>query len=138
MHADLATRNVLLTLEKSAKIADFGLSRRLDNYLYYIKSHDDPMPWRWMAPEALKRFKFNEKTDVWSYGVTLWEMYSLGNVPYSGLSWNVNFPAQLEKDLRLEQPLYSVDGIYTVMLHCWNINPSKRPTFTQIKEMLPK
>ncbi len=79
VHADLAARNILLTIDRRAKIADFGLSRRMYNYDRCVKAGEELSPWRWMAPESLKYFRFTEKSDVWSFGVLLWEIYSLGN-----------------------------------------------------------
>lgn len=106
VHADLAARNVLLNLKKEAKLCDFGLSRRMYNYTNYVKQQQEPLPWKWMSPEALRLLQFNEKSDVWAFGVTLWEIYSLGDQPYPGLSWDVNFPTVLEQGLRLGKPKY--------------------------------
>lgn len=111
IHADLATRNVLLTADKRAKISDFGLSRRLYYYTNYVKTQHEPLPWRWMAPECLKRLEFNEKTDVWAFGVMLWEIYSFADIPYPGLSWDINFPQTLEKGLRLSEPMHCQQGM---------------------------
>ncbi len=75
VHADLATQNVLLNLRREAKICDFGLSRRMYSYTNYVKTQQDPLPWKWMAPESLRDMIFNEKTDVWAY-----KGYALGNI----------------------------------------------------------
>ncbi len=79
LHGDLATRNVLLCKNMRAKLCDFGLSRRLYEYTSYMKSNVEPLPWRWMAPESLCCWEFNEKTDVWAFGVTCWEICTYGN-----------------------------------------------------------
>ncbi len=107
VHADLATRNVLLNLRKEAKICDFGLSRRMYNYTNYVKHHQEPLPWKWMSPESLKLMQFCEKSDIWAYGVTLWEIYSLGESPYPGLSWDINFADLLESGFRMNEPKYN-------------------------------
>lgn len=136
VHADVATRNVLLTSDNTAKISDFGLSRRLYDYTQYVKNNQEPLPWRWMAPEALRRLVFTEKTDVWAFVVTLWEMYTLCDTPYPGLSWDVNFPEMLERGFKLGMPKHNTDNMYSVMLKCWTIDPDERPSFTQLKTEL--
>ncbi|ODM87641.1 Fibroblast growth factor receptor [Orchesella cincta] len=115
VHADLATRNVLLTLDKRAKVSDFGLSRRLNEYDINNKSIA-------LAIETTR--EFNEKTDVWA------------DLPYGGISWTPDFSAQLVRGLRLEEPTFNERGMYSIMLKCWNMDPSKRPTFSQLKSSL--
>lgn len=133
VHADLATRNILLTFDRTAKISDFGLSRRLYNYSEYVKKQQEPLPWRWMAPEALRRLEFNEKTDVYAYGVTLWEIYSLGDLPHPGATWEPELAARLERgELCLDRPQFCPSSMYSIMRKCWATNPALRPTFAQI------
>lgn len=71
VHADLAARNILLSSSKIAKVSDFGVSRKLYNYSQYVKKQQEPLAWRWMAPESLNRMEFTEKSDVWAFGITL-------------------------------------------------------------------
>lgn len=136
VHADLATRNVLLTSKKHAKICDFGMSRRLYNYSEYLKSSAAPLPWRWMAPEALRKGVFNEKTDVWSFGVTLWEMFTLGDIPYGGLSWDEKIITLLECGSRLEKPRFCCDKMFGIMSECWKLDAECRPTFAELNANL--
>ena len=107
IHADLATRNVLLYENGVVKITDFGLSRQLYAYTSYLKKEQEPLPWRWMALESLREMNFSTQSDVWGYGVTLWELFSLGAVPYPGLAWSVDFVEKLSDGLRLSKPFYS-------------------------------
>lgn len=111
VHADLATRNVLLNGNEEAKISDFGLSRRMYNYKSYVKQQQEPLPWKWMAPESLRLLTFNEKTDVWAYGITLWEIYSLGGIPYEGLSYETEFVQTLQLGFRLGKPQFNERGM---------------------------
>ncbi len=110
IHGDLSTRNVLLTGDLTCKIGDFGLSRKLYEYSLYIKSNkQEPLPWRWLALESLKRMEFTTMTDVWSFGVTVWEIFSMGDVPYPGMVWSPDFVTQIESGVRMCCPAYSSD-----------------------------
>ena len=110
VHGDLAARNILISFDLRAKICDFGLARQLIDY-NYIKSQQCPLPWRWMAIESLSQMKFSTMSDAWAYGVTLWEVFSLGNVPYPGMAWNLDFVDQLLNGLRLPKPTYASDAM---------------------------
>ncbi|CAL8128745.1 unnamed protein product [Orchesella dallaii] len=136
VHADIATRNILLTSNLTAKISDFGLSRRMYDYTNYVKKQQEPLPWRWMSIEALKNLEFSEKSDVWAFGVTMWEIFSLGDKPYPGLSWNLDFVGELQRGLRLQRPTYSTEEIYQVMRECWHPNPVNRWSFSVVKSIL--
>ncbi|CAG7731353.1 unnamed protein product [Allacma fusca] len=134
IHADLACRNILLTESLVAKISDFGLSRQLMDYSNYVKKHQCPLPWKWMAIESLKDMHFSIQSDVWSYGVLLWETFSLGEVPYPGQNWSHEFLNDLVAGKRLVKPTYATDTIYELMLECWNEDLRGRPKFFKLKE----
>lgn len=89
-----------------------------------------------MAPESLTKLTFTEKTDVWTYGVLLWEIFSLADVPYAGLSWRANFASLLENGLRLPKPKHNVNYLFDVMQTCWEFDPVKRPTFKMLLETI--
>ncbi|XP_021966941.1 fibroblast growth factor receptor homolog 2 isoform X1 [Folsomia candida] len=133
LHGDLATRNVLLALDKTAKISDFGLSRLLLDSKNYTKKSRVPLPWKWMSIEALKALSFSSASDVWAFGVTLFEIFTLGEVPYAGLSFGPEFIAQLESGFRLSKPPLATEYVYNIMKHCWNADAEARVTFVQLK-----
>jgi len=111
IHGDLATRNILLNSNYESKLTDFGLSRRLYEYTDYIRTSKDPLPWRWMPSESLAQMNFSTKSDVWSYAITLWEIFTLGDIPYAGLSYTTEFPQLLDEGLRLPKPDLASDEL---------------------------
>ena len=143
LHRDLAARNVLLTGQQQqgqleCKLADFGLSRLVapgsDYYRRTVKSA--PIPVRWMAPESLEDGVSTINSDKWSFGVLLWEMYSLGLRPYIGVE-NHEMAKHLRKGHRLDQPSACPDEVYAgVMQQCWAANPAARPAFDIIGQRL--
>ncbi|RXG58872.1 Vascular endothelial growth factor receptor 1, partial [Armadillidium vulgare] len=135
IHGDLAARNLLLADNNVVKICDFGLSREMYKNYVYLKKSSDAMPIKWMAPEAIEQKIFSTQSDVWSYGVTLWEMFTLGNTPFPGFPLN-QMGTALVKGMRLEKPRYCNDQIYSLLLHCWRSNPVERPRFNQIADIL--
>ncbi|CAG7826513.1 unnamed protein product, partial [Allacma fusca] len=136
LHGDLATRNVLVFNDNIVKITDFGLSRKLYNCANYVKTQQTPLPWRWMAPESLRYFDFSTKSDVWSYGVTMWEIFSLAQVPFAGINWTTDFADNLEAGYRLTKPQHCTQLEYEWMLKCWGKNPEDRPTFNDCKRRM--
>ncbi|PIC16884.1 hypothetical protein B9Z55_023328 [Caenorhabditis nigoni] len=130
VHRDLAARNVLITSSKICRIADFGLAKRYTDKNYYrIKNGKQvTLPVRWMAPESVQTYKFTEKTDVWSYGITLYEIFTLGNRPYAQIP-NEELEEFLRNGMRNEQPEYCHDDLYALMKNCWHKSPDVRPNF---------
>lgn len=137
IHRDLAARNVLVVENSVMKIADFGLARDLQNIDYYKKKTDGRLPVKWMAPEALFDRVYTTQSDVWSYGVLLWEIMTLGGTPYPSVPVEKLF--QLLKDgHRMEKPQGCSPEVYAVMKECWNQSPYQRPTFTELVEGLDR
>ncbi|KAL7633653.1 UNVERIFIED_CONTAM: hypothetical protein RMT77_016186 [Armadillidium vulgare] len=135
LHGDLAARNLLLASNNVVKICDFGLSREMYKNYMYLKKSNEMMPMKWMAPEAINQRIFSIQSDVWSYGVTLWEMFTLGNTPFPGVPLNLLGTA-IVKGMRLEKPKYCNDQMYSLLLQCWRSNPVERPSFGQIADIL--
>jgi serine/threonine protein kinase len=129
----VAARNVLLDKNNVCKISDFGLCRAADNQLYV--SRGGRLPFRWTAIESLKNFEYSEKTDVWSYGILLFELFSLGQLPYIGME-NSHILEFLEEGKRLDKPAYCSDEMYEIMFSCWKEDPNERPTFIEICQRL--
>lgn len=135
VHRDLAARNVLLASVNHVKISDFGLSRAIGIGSNYYKANETGRwPLKWYAPECLYFFKFDSKSDVWSYGVTLWEATSYGNKPYKGMRGQAIIE-MLDNDQRLEKPVDCPEYLYALMLKCWQRKSEDRPTFQDIVGM---
>jgi len=139
MHGDLAARNILIGHNYSAKISDFGLSKMMYYNEDYKKTERRLIPWAWMAVEYLQTGQFNLMSDVWSFGVTVWEIFSLGHKPYGLESYECMKVRILEGE-RLESPRplelhpQGVSVYEQVMLPCWRESPSSRPNFSDLKE----
>uniref|UniRef100_A0AAZ3PJ56 receptor protein-tyrosine kinase n=1 Tax=Oncorhynchus tshawytscha TaxID=74940 RepID=A0AAZ3PJ56_ONCTS len=128
IHRDLAARNILVGDNFVAKIADFGLSRGQE---VYVKKTMGRLPVRWMAIESLNYSVYTTNSDVWSYGVLLWEIVSLGGTPYCGMTC-AELYEKLPQSYRLEKPLNCDDEVYDLMGQCWREKPYERPSFQQI------
>ncbi|XP_060573437.1 fibroblast growth factor receptor 2-like isoform X2 [Ruditapes philippinarum] len=131
IHRDLAARNILVAEDFVLKIADFGLTRNLSEVDYYKKSGDGRLPVKWMAPEALFDRRYTTKSDVWAYGVLLWEIFTLGGNPYPSVPVEDLFDL-LRNGHRMEKPPYASTEMYQIMLNCWNQSPAMRPLFTNL------
>ncbi|KAH9284571.1 Fibroblast growth factor receptor 2 [Echinococcus granulosus] len=133
VHRDLAARNILIGNRFVAKIADFGLTRAVCDY--YKKCSDGRLPIKWMAPESIFDRRYTTKSDVWSFGILLWEIFSFGGTPYPTLSAEALLKA-LQLGFRNEQPLASPSSVYNLMLACWSIDPVARPSFAHLVSSL--
>lgn len=130
VHRDLAARNILISEEDRAKVSDFGLTAAAEHTQY-----GKELPIRWTAPEALDSKKFSTKSDVWSFGILLWEIYSYGKVPYPRIPL-ADIKKYVNNKYRMEAPDGCPSFIYKLMKDCWNMNPKDRPTFQGIERIL--
>uniref|UniRef100_A0A914VX86 Tyrosine-protein kinase receptor n=1 Tax=Plectus sambesii TaxID=2011161 RepID=A0A914VX86_9BILA len=138
IHRDIAARNCLLTTKDSGrvvKIADFGMARDIYRADYYRKGGKAMLPVKWMPPEAFLDGIFTSKTDVWSYGVLLWEIFSMGYMPYPGRN-NQEVMQLVTAGGRLEAPNGCPLQIYQLMTQCWSTLADERPHFSTIVERL--
>lgn len=134
VHRDLAARNILLSSKHQAKISDFGLSRALSaGNNYYQTNRGGKWPIKWYAPESCNYGTFSHASDVWSFGVTLWEMYSFGMPPYGDMN-STEVINMIECGKRLPKPLDCPENVYEIMSSCWNYDPKNRPTFRYLTE----
>ncbi|NXJ64022.1 TIE1 kinase, partial [Rostratula benghalensis] len=132
IHRDLAARNILVGENLASKIADFGLSRGEE---VYVKKTMGRLPVRWMAIESLNYSVYTTKSDVWSFGVLLWEIVSLGGTPYCGMTC-AELYEKLPQGYRMEKPRNCDDEVYELMRQCWRDRPYERPPFSQISMQL--
>ncbi|XP_036331325.1 uncharacterized protein LOC118742986 isoform X1 [Rhagoletis pomonella] len=141
IHRDLAARNILVFSKDKVKISDFGLSRALGVGKDYYKTNFNvnlKLPIAWCAPECINYLRFTNASDVWAYGVCLWEMFSYGFQPWAALTGLQILEAiDAPNYQRLEQPDCCPQEYYTLMMKCWQDDPAKRPKFSEIYELLP-
>ncbi|XP_037531691.1 vascular endothelial growth factor receptor kdr-like [Nematolebias whitei] len=136
IHRDLAARNILLSENNVVKICDFGLARDIYKDPDYVRKGDARLPLKWMAPEAIFDKIYTTQSDVWSFGVLMWEIFSLGASPYPGVQLDEEFCCKLKDGTRMRAPDYAPTEIYQTMLDCWQGEPQQRPTFTELVERL--
>uniref|UniRef100_A0A3B4XPD9 Tyrosine-protein kinase n=1 Tax=Seriola lalandi dorsalis TaxID=1841481 RepID=A0A3B4XPD9_SERLL len=132
VHRDLAARNILVSDDSVAKVSDFGLTK-MDTKV----SDNVKLPVKWTAPEALRKEKFSTKSDVWSYGVLLWEIFSYGRLPYPKMSLK-EVKERVEGGYRMEAPEDCPPGVYSLMTICWEQEPRRRPAFHKLREKLER
>lgn len=132
IHRDLAARNVLVTKGRLVKIGDFGLARDIDNDSNYVVRGNVRLPVKWMAPESIFEGMYTMKSDVWAYGILLWEIFSLGVTPYPGMKVDHAFYSMIERGFKMECPYYANESVYEMMCKCWALDPSSRPSFSKL------
>uniref|UniRef100_A0A672TFN2 Vascular endothelial growth factor receptor 3 n=1 Tax=Sinocyclocheilus grahami TaxID=75366 RepID=A0A672TFN2_SINGR len=136
IHRDLAARNILLSENNVVKICDFGLARDIYKDPDYVRKGNARLPLKWMAPESIFDKVYTSQSDVWSFGVLLWEIFSLGASPYPGIQIDEDFCKRLKDATRMRAPDNASPEIYGIMLACWQGEPRERPTFPALVEIL--
>lgn len=135
IHRDLAARNCLVSQDGSVKVADFGMARfLLDNE--YTSSQGSRFPIRWSAPEVIRYGKYSSKSDVWSFGVLMWEVYSEGYLPYGNQRDNIQVVDLVNRGQRLQKPALAPEDVNVLMNWCWKEKPEDRPAFGQLLHQL--
>ncbi|XP_023564094.1 tyrosine-protein kinase Fer isoform X2 [Octodon degus] len=130
IHRDLAARNCLVGENNVLKISDFGMSRQEDGGVY-SSSGLKQIPIKWTAPEALNYGRYSSESDVWSFGILLWETFSFGVCPYPGMT-NQQAREQVERGYRMSAPQHCPEDISKIMMKCWDYNPENRPKFSDL------
>ncbi|XP_040888167.1 protein-tyrosine kinase 2-beta-like isoform X2 [Toxotes jaculatrix] len=130
VHRDIAVRNVLVASPECVKLGDFGLSRYVDDQEYY-KATVSRLPIKWMAPESINFRRFTTASDVWMFGVCVWEIFSMAQQPFFWLE-NGQVINQLESGVRLPKPQFCPPTIYSLLTRCWAYEPGARPRFSQL------
>ncbi|XP_041273158.1 tyrosine-protein kinase Mer isoform X3 [Onychostruthus taczanowskii] len=137
LHRDLAARNCMLRDDMTVCVADFGLSKKIYSGDYYRQGRIAKMPVKWIALESLADRVYTTKSDVWAFGVTMWEIATRGMTPYPGVQ-NHEIYEYLFHGQRLKKPEDCLDELYEIMSECWRADPATRPTFSQLKVQLEK
>ncbi|XP_077199296.1 cytoplasmic tyrosine-protein kinase BMX isoform X2 [Paroedura picta] len=134
IHRDLAARNCLVDSDLTVKVSDFGMARYvLDDE--YVSSLGTKFPVKWSAPEVFHYTKFSSKSDVWAFGILMWEVFSLGKQPYERCD-NTQVIEKITHGYRLYRPQLASEAVYQIMYSCWNELPEKRPTFLHLLSLL--
>uniref|UniRef100_A0A803SMP8 Inactive tyrosine-protein kinase 7 n=1 Tax=Anolis carolinensis TaxID=28377 RepID=A0A803SMP8_ANOCA len=135
IHKDLAARNCLVSAQRQVKVSSLSLSKDVYNSEYY-HYHQTWIPLRWMPPEAALEDEFSTKSDVWSFGVVMWEIFTLGEMPYSKLADEEVLAGLQSGKMKLPHPEGCPSKLYKLMQRCWSASPKDRPSFSEIANML--
>jgi serine/threonine protein kinase len=135
IHRDLAARNVLVGENHICKVADFGFARDIISSHVYERKSEGRLPIRWMAPESLYDNIFSVKSDVWSFGILIWEIVTLGSTPYPGLA-AAEVMRRVRDGCRLDKPEHCRRELYNIMYYCWDKDPKDRPSFSELIKLL--
>lgn len=136
IHRDLAARNILLTQGRVAKICDFGLARDITTDSNYVVKGNARLPVKWMSPESIFECVYTFESDVWSYGILLWEIFSLGSSPYPRMPVDAKFYKLIKEGYRMDAPEFAPSEMYQIMRSCWDADPVKRPPFRKVVERI--
>ncbi|KAM9357806.1 mast/stem cell growth factor receptor kita [Symphorus nematophorus] len=136
IHRDLAARNILLTQGRVAKICDFGLARDITTDSNYVVKGNARLPVKWMSPESIFECVYTFESDVWSYGILLWEIFSLGNSPYPGMPVDAKFYKLIKEGYRMDAPEFAPSEMYQIMRSCWDADPFNRLPFRKVVERI--
>uniref|UniRef100_A0A182QTM5 Protein kinase domain-containing protein n=1 Tax=Anopheles farauti TaxID=69004 RepID=A0A182QTM5_9DIPT len=137
IHRDLAARNILITEDHTCKVADFGFARDIVTSKVYERKSEGRLPIRWMATESLYDNIFTVKSDIWSFGILMWEIVTLGSTPYPGIA-AADVMRKVRDGYRLEKPEHCRRELYNIMFYCWASDPNERPGFPEVVEMLDR
>ncbi|XP_078379893.1 proto-oncogene tyrosine-protein kinase receptor Ret-like isoform X2 [Oculina patagonica] len=137
IHRDLAARNVLVGEGEKCKVTDFGMARNVYQDDIYTKESRGRLPVKWTAYEGLLYGTYTTQSDVWSFGVVLYEIFTVGGSPYPGINGR-EIANKLQKGYRMPKPKHVDDQLYQIMLQCWQENPNDRPTFSKLKDTITR
>ncbi|XP_052081048.1 hepatocyte growth factor receptor-like isoform X4 [Mytilus californianus] len=133
VHRDLAARNCMMDENLKVKVADFGLARDIYTKNYYSSDNKKMLPVKWMAPESLENGTYSTKSDVWSFGVVMWELMTRGSAPYCDVN-NWDMHKYLHSGRRLKRTEFCPTTLYDIMMACWKFDPYDRPTFREVNK----
>ena len=135
IHRDLAARSIIVGENLICKIANFEIARVIDEDIFYEIQSETRFAAKWTAPEAAYYKRFTIKSDVWSFGIVLYEIITYGSFPYPGMT-NVEVLDQVKEGYRMSQPRGCPDKLYDIMLNCWQEEPANRPVFETLQRQL--